>query len=205
MYIINSYCISCRKGGSSSSSSSSTGSSSSSNGGGIGGGGWSKPGGSSSSNNGLGGGSSGFGKPGKGKPSKGKWVKKAVIGAGAAYTAYKVKKAKKKFGKRKTKKGKKSYEFEEWDTWRQDNGILCRDNDDCWLDERLTCNDYALVRADINHGWFGGDTIAIRGTCQCDDYSWWDDDDLSCALFSGAKQILPIPLLALASVYFCLV
>ena len=28
-----------------------------------------------------------------------------------------------------------------------------RDNDDCWLDERLMCNDYALVRADINRGW----------------------------------------------------
>ena len=54
---------------------------------GGGGGGFVKPG---SSNNGISGGSSGFGKPNKGKPSKGKWVKKVVIGAAAAYTGYKV-------------------------------------------------------------------------------------------------------------------
>jgi len=164
---------------------------------GGGGGGFVKPG---SSNNGLSGGSSGFG-----KPSKGKWVKKVVIGAASAYTGYKATKALKKFKKRKTKKGKKSYEYDEWDDWRQDNGILCRDTDDCWLDDRLVCTDYELDRAAINPGWFGGEgeIIQIRGTCQCNDNSWWDDDDLSCLLFSQAKKILPTPLLALASVYFC--
>jgi len=136
-------------------------------------------------------------------PKKNGWVKKAVIGAGAAYVGYKAAKATKKFGKYKFKKGKKKYKFEEWDSWRQQNGILCRDTDDCWMDEQLECSDYELVRTDIHEGWFGGDVIAIRGTCQCNDFTWWDDDDLSCLRFSSAKRILPVPLM-LAIVSFSL-
>ena len=33
---------------------------------------------------------------------------------------------------------------------------------------------------------FGGDVIAIRGTCQCNDFTWWDDDDLSCLVTTRA-------------------
>ena len=29
-------------------------------------------------------------------------------------------------------------------------------------------------------GWFGGDTISIRGECTCEQGLFWNDDDLSC-------------------------
>jgi len=153
------------------------------------------------------------------KPSKDNWVKKVVIGAGVQYSygGYEGEQAvEEKFWKSRTKEGKKfGFHFAEWDqVWRYSDGILCRDTHDCWLDERLTCTDHAVVKTEINPGWFGGDIKSIRGTCQCDDDSWWNEDETNCEncdeiqgphceLFSEAKQILPIPLLALASIYLC--
>ena len=71
---------------------------------------------------------------------KSKLKKAAVVGVGV-YGAYKVNKLKKKFGKKR----RKSYEFDDWNDWREADGFLCRNDNDCqWIDERLSCEDYEL-------------------------------------------------------------
>ena len=37
------------------------------------------------------------------------------------------------------------YEFNDWNSWREADGFLCRNNDDCrWVDQNLNCEDYEL-------------------------------------------------------------
>merc|ERR1712089_101868 len=108
---------------------------------------------------------------------KSKLVKGAVIGAGA-YVGYKATKALGKFAAYSLAGGR-GYEFNDWNRWRQSDGMLCRNNADCWLDPQLECQDYELDFS-INRGWFGGDYLAIRGQCQCRTGFWFNEDRLEC-------------------------
>ena len=61
-----------------------------------------------------------------------------------------------------------SYKFNEWNDWREADRFLCRSNKDCqWIDDKLNCEDYELDFTPLA-GWFGGDTISIRGECTCE-------------------------------------
>lgn len=163
---------------------------------------------SSSSSSSFGSSSSGIGKKNpfsssssSSQPKKKSKVKKrlkqaALIGAGA-YVGYKLGKLKEKFSNRKWGGGSSSthisiggsssirrsrprYEFNDWNDWREADGFLCRSNNDCkWVDDNLNCEDYEL---DFNPaaGWFGGDTVSIRGECTCEQGLRWNEDQLSC-------------------------
>merc|ERR1711872_521940 len=128
--------------------------------------------------------------------------KAAVLGAGV-YSAYKLNKARKKFKKKKPKfhidldieeQGDDDYIFTRWDSWRQADGFLCRNNNDCnWLDEDLRCEDYEVSildqrRRSINQGWFGGQFMSVVGECHCQRFGQiWDNQELVCA---GAATFL---------------
>lgn len=113
---------------------------------------------------------------------KSKLVKGAVIGAGV-YVGYKATKALGKFAAYGLAGGR-GYEFNDWNRWRQSDGMLCRNNADCWLDPQLECQDYELDFS-INRGWFGGDYLAIRGQCQCRNGFWFNEDRLECQVAGG--------------------
>ena len=102
--------------------------------------------------------------------------KAALVGVGV-YAGHKVAKLEKKFSQPGFGN---SYKFNEWNDWREADGFLCRSNKDCqWIDGKLNCEDYELDFTPLA-GWFGGDTISIRGECTCERGLFWDDDDLSC-------------------------
>jgi len=158
----------------------------------------------SSSSGSFGSGSSSFGGSNVKPPKKESKVKKrlkqaALIGAGA-YVGYKLGKLKEKFSSRKWGGGYSSsssshhisissgssigrrprYEFNDWNSWREADGFLCRSNDDCrWVDQNLNCEDYELDFSPAR-GWFGGDTVSIRGECTCEEGYTWNENQLSC-------------------------
>jgi len=147
------------------------------------------------------------------QPKKESKVKKrlkqaALIGAGA-YVGYKLGKLKEKFSNRKWGGGSSSthisiggsssirrsrprYEFNDWNDWREADGFLCRSNDDCkWVDDNLNCEDYELDFRPAA-GWFGGDTVSIRGECTCEPGLRWNENQLSCdrlPRLSGARPV----------------
>ena len=113
---------------------------------------------------------------GSGSPPKTKLKKAALIGVGV-YAGYKVAKLEKKFSRPGFGN---SYKFNDWNDWREADGFLCRSNKDCqWIDDKLNCEDYELDFTPLA-GWFGGDTISIRGECTCEQGLFWNDNDLSC-------------------------
>ena len=76
--------------------------------------------------------------------------KSEVLGIGV-YSSKKLGKLKGKFPKKYPKK--LNFEFDEWNSWRQKDGFLCRNNNDCnWidhrplfrLDSRMDCGDFKL-------------------------------------------------------------
>jgi len=126
----------------------------------------------------------------------------ALIGAGA-YVGYKLGKLKEKFSGRDWDQGgwdghsssdvhvsigggssihtsQPSYNFQNWNDWREADGFLCRNNDDCkWLDGNLNCEDYELDFSPAA-GWYGGDTVSIKGECACEEGFRWNEGELSC-------------------------
>ena len=41
--------------------------------------------------------------------------------------------------------GAGSYDFDDWNEWREADGFLCRNDNDCqWMDINLNCEDYEL-------------------------------------------------------------
>jgi len=158
----------------------------------------------SSSSGSFGSSSSSFGGSNVKPPKKESKVKKrlkqaALIGAGA-YVGYKLGKLKEKFSSRKWGGGYSSsssshhisissgssigrrprYEFNDWNSWREADGFLCRNNDDCrWVDQNLNCEDYELDFSPAA-GWFGGDTISIKGECTCQPGFRWNEKELFC-------------------------
>ena len=70
-------------------------------------------------------------------------AKADVIGAGV-YGAYEVGTLKRKFISNGSFMNS-NYNFDEWNGWRQEDGFLCRTNNDCsWIDPQMFCQDYEL-------------------------------------------------------------
>jgi len=125
---------------------------------------------------------------GKGGSLKKKLIAGAAIGAGA-YVGYKATKAAAKFASWSAGHSN-PWRYNDWDQWRRspgrngrEQGMLCRNDGDCWLDPNLECQDYELD-FDINRGWFGGDYLSIVGACECRT-GQWDDRQLQCQVFAG--------------------
>ncbi len=75
---------------------------------------------------------------------KKKIAKAALVGAGV-YGAYKIGKLSGKFSNFGGYGGGRRYGFSEWNSWREVDGFMCRDSNDCkWIDQRLFCQDYEL-------------------------------------------------------------
>jgi len=74
--------------------------------------------------------------------------------------------------------------YNDWNGWRQEQGMLCRTDNDCWMDSNLACerNDFDFV---LNRNWFGGDWNSIIGQCECR-FGQWDHTQLQCQAFGGA-------------------
>ena len=85
------------------------------------------------------------------KSEKHSTIKKAVAIGAVAYGSYKVGKLSKKFsnfGWGNTYQP--TYGFTAWNTWRQADGFLCRNDNDCtWLDEKLYCNPNVTGRINV--------------------------------------------------------
>ena len=70
----------------------------------------------------------------------------AAVGVGV-YGGYKLGKLKQKFLTPKIKVGDDSSEdfgfgFDDWNGWRENEGMLCRNNNDCnWIDQFMYCQD----------------------------------------------------------------
>ena len=80
----------------------------------------------------------------KKKGSKLKTLKKAAIIGAVAYGTYKLGKMKAGFGGWKYGRSH-GIDFDKWDSWRQIDGFMCRDSNDCnWIDSQLYCQDYKL-------------------------------------------------------------
>ena len=64
-----------------------------------------------------------------------------LLGGGAYLTSKASKKLRKKFKTRKMFTNSFDYDFDDWESWREIDGMLCRDDNDCnWLDYNLGCN-----------------------------------------------------------------
>jgi len=122
---------------------------------------------------------------GKKKSSGGKSIGKAIGKALA-------KKLKEKFNKKK--QVDENYTFNSWNKWRQADGILCRNDNDCnWLNEDLKCMRYNMTLLTQTHkmidqDWFGGQVMSVVGECHCSSADKkWDADKNVCA---GAATLL---------------
>ena len=63
------------------------------------------------------------------------------MGAGV-YAGYKLAKLTSKFSHQR-RVG--HYSFDDWNSWREVDGFMCRDSEDCrWIDSSLYCQDYEL-------------------------------------------------------------
>ena len=61
----------------------------------------------------------------------------AAVGVGA-YGGYKLAKLTEKFKKRP--KINFGFEFDDWNGWREQQGMLCRNDNDCnWIDQSMYC------------------------------------------------------------------
>ena len=108
-----------------------------------------------------------------------------MIGAGA-YVGYQLGKATGRFGGWHHGGG---WGWNDYNRWRQQDGMLCRNSQDCtWMDPSMHCEDYELD-FNINRGWYGGDYLAVVGECECDTWSKWDNWELRCEFsFFASKQ-----------------
>lgn len=157
----------------------------------IGGGGWSKP-------------ASG-GNYGKKKGGLGSKLKKAAVIGAVAYGGYQLGKLSAGYGNWGWGRSH-GYGFNDWNQWREVDGFLCRENNDCnWIDRQLYCQDYEL---DFQPSalWFGGDAARIVGECACPYGMVFNDREMRCMLapqrvgFSGTSlvMVILIPLLVIS-------
>jgi len=113
--------------------------------------------------------------PKKKSSFKSKLKKAAVIGA-VAYGSYQIGKATARFASW----SHRGWGFNDWNRWREQDGHLCRNNNDCgWLDRNLQCEDYELDFS-VSRAWYGGDFAAIVGECECQGGMEWDNHELQC-------------------------
>jgi len=67
--------------------------------------------------------------------------------------------------------------YAEWNSWREQDGMLCRDELDCeWIDTSMYCKGYYLDKSEagINRDWFGGQSSRVYGKCVCQGWTDWD-------------------------------
>ena len=94
-------------------------------------------------NNNYGNNNNNYGNYGKKKSKYGTLKKAAVIGA-AAYGGYQLGKLTSGYGGWGWGRSH-GYGFNDWNRWREIDGFMCRDSNDCnWIDPRLYCQDYEL-------------------------------------------------------------
>ena len=76
---------------------------------------------------------------------KSRLKKAALVGVGV-YAGYKLTKMASKFaGRRGFTNYDSHYDFDDWNDWREADGFLCRNDNDCeWIDDNLSCEDYEL-------------------------------------------------------------
>merc|ERR1712217_48619 len=109
--------------------------------------------------------------------------KVAVVGA-VAYGAYQIGKMTSRFGSYGWGNNYPGYNFNTWNSWRQADGFLCRNDNDCTSsDDNLECQKVGNFGWNVNPGWFNGEKPV--GECGCDDGFEWDDDDLQCEVRWG--------------------
>jgi len=108
---------------------------------------------------------------------KGSTLKKAAVLGIGAYGAYQVGKLAGKFG---SYGGGHRWGFNDWNDWREAEGLLCRNDNDCnWIDRRMDCGDYEL-KFTPSALWFDGDFASIRGECSCPEGTFFNDNELRC-------------------------
>merc|ERR1712203_1055799 len=74
--------------------------------------------------------------------------------------------------------------YNDWNRWLEEQGMLCRTTQDCWMDSNLECTNQD-IDFKINENWFGGDWVRIIGQCECR-FGQWDHNQLQCQTFGGA-------------------
>jgi len=76
--------------------------------------------------------------------------------------------------------------YNDWNGWRQEQGMLCRTDEDCWMDSNLACarNDMDF---EVDHKWFGGDWAKIIGQCECT-VGQWDQEQLQCQQMAEEEE-----------------
>lgn len=108
---------------------------------------------------------------------KGSTLKKAAVLGIGAYGAYQVGKLAGKFS---SYGGGHRWGFNDWNDWREAEGLLCRNDNDCnWIDRRMDCGDYEL-KFTPSALWFDGDFASIRGECSCPEGTFFNDNELRC-------------------------
>ena len=118
--------------------------------------------------------------------SRGSTLSKAAKIGGAAFVGYQIGKVTGRFG-HWSHGG--YWRFGDWNRWRMEDGLLCRNNDDCtWLDPDLRCERYDIGWR-YNSGWYDGDTLSIVGSCDCPMGQWWSDDQLQCLSPRGLSGV----------------
>ncbi len=88
-------------------------------------------------------GSSGLGGHKKSKTMK--TLKKAAVIGAVAYGSYKIGQLSSRFSTFGHGGHHYGYGFNDWNRWREADGFMCRDSNDCqWIDRRLYCQDYEM-------------------------------------------------------------
>lgn len=132
-----------------------------------------------------------------------KTLKKAAVIGAVAYGGYQIGKLTGKFG---SWGSRGSWGFNDWNKWREIDGFMCRDDNDCkWIDQKLDCQDYEL---DFTPSalWFGGDIARIVGECSCPPNTVWNESELQCDsnLFLGLTTTILTVVIVLAVLFtFC--
>ena len=121
--------------------------------------------------------------------------------------------------------GDQRYGFNDWNRWREIDGFMCRDSNDCnWIDRDLYCQDYELdfqpsVRetcvchciSDLQAFgilfqalWFGGDVARIVGECACPHGMVFDNREMQCERsFMGGIGMIVSSLFAVLILMCC--
>ena len=76
---------------------------------------------------------------GGGRKPKGSKLTKAVVTGIGVFSAVQLAKLSAKFPNRYL-----GYKFDDWNDWREIEGFLCRNDQDCWVDTKMECVDYEL-------------------------------------------------------------
>jgi len=137
--------------------------------------------------------SSGSGGYKKKSSTKSKLKKAAVLGA-TAYGAYQLGKLSGRFSSYGGYGGGSRYGWNDYNRWREVDGFMCRDSNDCnWIDRQLYCQDYELEFTP-NAGWFGGDWARIVGECACPRGMVFNEREMQCqtAAFGSIGYIIGV-------------